>query len=268
MQLKVTIVADSDVKRFLEESQSRLSRYKLFHINRRNQRIILIISLAIGLVLVLILIPPRTLASLARGLIEQRLLFSLWMIFNLLMLSLLFSGGQAIDAWVFLRFNLHGPRPRWLDYLMWITTQIGNAVFAWVLAGIFYISGMHRLAVEIILGMITLWMVVEAAKTLTDRARPYAILLQTRIIGWREPGLSFPSGHTSQTFFLMSLLKYHFHLGHAGTIALFMIALTVGITRMYVGAHYPRDVLAGALLGSVWGILTNLVDGYLIGHPL
>ncbi len=264
----MTRVADSDVNKSLEESQPRLFIKKLSHINIENRRKILVVSLAIGLVLVLILIPPRTLASLARGLVEQRLLFSLWLVFNLVMLSLLFSGGQAIDAWVFLRFNLHGARPLWLDRIMWITTQIGNAVTAWVLAGIFYLIGMHRLAVEIILGMTTLWMVVEAAKTVTDRARPYAILLETRIIGWREPGLSFPSGHTSQTFFLMSLLKFHFQLGHAGTIALFILALFVGVTRMYVGAHYPRDVLAGALLGSVWGILTNLVDGYLKGHPL
>jgi membrane-associated phospholipid phosphatase len=32
-----------------------------------------------------------------------------------------------------------------------------------------------------------------------------------------------------------------------------------------VGAHYPRDVLAGALLGSAWGLLGVLVDGYLFG---
>ncbi|MGE5224650.1 MAG: phosphatase PAP2 family protein [Omnitrophica WOR_2 bacterium] len=261
-------MANREVQKSLEESLAQLSKNKLPHISRKDRRKILVISLAIGLILVLILIPPHTLASLVRGLIEQRLLFGLWMLFNLVMLSLLFSGGQAIDAWVFLRFNLHGPRPRWLDTLMWVITQIGNVFFAWALASIFYILGMHRLAVEIILGMITLWMVVEVAKTITDRARPYAILLQTRIIGWREPGLSFPSGHTSQTFFLISLLKFHFQLGHAGTIALFGIALVVGITRMYVGAHYPRDVLAGALLGTVWGILTNLVDGYLIGHPL
>jgi membrane-associated phospholipid phosphatase len=40
--------------------------------------------------------------------------------------------------------------------------------------------------------------------------------------------------------------------------------LLVGITRMYVGAHYPRDVLAGAILGSAWGLLGVLVDGYVL----
>ena len=33
---------------------------------------------------------------------------------------------------------------------------------------------------------------------------------------------------------------------------------------MYVGAYYPRDVLAGAILGSAWGLLGVLVDGYVM----
>ena len=43
----------------------------------------------------------------------------------------------------------------------------------------------------------------------------------------------------------------------------FGIAAIVGFTRIYVGAHYPRDVMAGAILGSVWGILTGLVEVYI-----
>jgi membrane-associated phospholipid phosphatase len=33
---------------------------------------------------------------------------------------------------------------------------------------------------------------------------------------------------------------------------------------MYVGAHYPRDVLAGAILGSVWGLLPNVLNEYIL----
>jgi membrane-associated phospholipid phosphatase len=37
------------------------------------------------------------------------------------------------------------------------------------------------------------------------------------------------------------------------------MASLVGLTRLYVGAHYPRDVLAGAVLGTAFGILTALI---------
>jgi membrane-associated phospholipid phosphatase len=76
----------------------------------------------------------------------------------------------------------------------------------------------------------------------------------------RERGLSFPSGHTAQIFFMATLLSRRFPLGAWGTITLYAVAVLVGITRMYVGAHYPRDVIGGAGLGSVWGILATLVD--------
>ena len=45
-------------------------------------------------------------------------------------------------------------------------------------------------------------------------------------------------------------------------LLLYTIALLVGVTRMYVGAHYPRDVLAGAILGSAWGMLGMIIAGY------
>ena len=54
----------------------------------------------------------------------------------------------------------------------------------------------------------------------------------------------------------------HFHASVGVAVLLYTIALLVGITRMYVGAHYPRDVLAGAILGSAWGLLGAIVNGY------
>jgi membrane-associated phospholipid phosphatase len=61
-----------------------------------------------------------------------------------------------------------------------------------------------------------------------------------------------------------TLLALHFQASTWVVLLLYAIALLVGITRMYVGAHYPRDVLAGAILGSAWGLLGVLVDGYVL----
>ena len=91
-----------------------------------------------------------------------------------------------------------------------------------------------------------------------------AMAQDVRIIGWRESGLSFPSGHTSQVFFLASFLMRSLEFTPFGAFTLYMVAELVGLTRMYVGAHYPRDVLAGALLGTVWGVLIILVDLYFV----
>jgi membrane-associated phospholipid phosphatase len=89
-------------------------------------------------------------------------------------------------------------------------------VTAFLLAGLFFVLNYRRLAVEVILGTLTLWLLVETIKALTDRARPFLDLEETRVIGWRERGQSFPSGHTAQTFFLMSVLSHRFQLGMGG----------------------------------------------------
>ncbi len=155
---------------------------------------------------------------------------------------------------------------------MWVTTQLGNTLAAFIAAVLLYILDYRRLAIEIIFGSLTLWLLVETIKMLSDRGRPFIALDKTRIIGRREKGNSFPSGHPTQIFFLMTLIIHGFRLGMGKSFALYAIAALVGFTRIYVGAHYPRDVIAGMVLGSVWGILATLLDPYwlvfaLLMHP-
>ncbi len=237
-------------------------------LTRPQRRILYALGLALGLLAVLTIIRPGARHALAVAFTQQRTVISLLLLFSLVMLSLVWSSGQTLDSLVFLRFNLHGHRPLWMDRTMWVMTQLGNFFTALLLSGIVYLLGNHRLSFDIIFGMITLWFVVELIKALTERTRPYLIINEARVVGLKEKGNSFPSGHTSQTFFLMSLLIHLFRLSLWLSLVLYAIAVLVGITRMYVGAHYPRDVLAGAFLGTVWGILTTLVDMYLAGHPV
>jgi membrane-associated phospholipid phosphatase len=145
---------------------------------------------------------------------------------------------------------------------MWFVTQLGNMLTAFIAAFLFYILTYRRLAIVIIFGTLTLWLLVEIIKALSDRDRPFLTLDKTRVIGWHEKGDSFPSGHTTQIFFLVTLCIHHFQLGMGPVIALYAVASLVGFTRIYVGAHYPRDVIAGIVLGSVWGLLASLVDSY------
>jgi membrane-associated phospholipid phosphatase len=225
----------------------------------------LLASLVIGLVLFLIWLPSAPRAALFAALLAQQALMSMLFLFALIALSLMWSAGQRLDTWIFLLFNLRGYHPKWLDRLMWLATQVGNILTAFLLAGLFFVLNYRRLAVEVILGTLTLWLLVETIKALTDRARPFLDLEGTRVIGWRQIGRSFPSGHTAQTFFLVTLLSHQFQLGMWGTVPLYAVAVLVGFTRMYVGAHYPRDVIGGAVLGSIWGVLATLVDTYWLG---
>ena len=230
------------------------------------RRLVLLICLVIGLGLFFLWLPGGAWTALSSALRAHRALVGMLLLFALIVMSLVWSAGQRLDTWIFLLFNLRGYHPKWLDRAMWLATQAGNMITAFILAGLFFVLKYRRLTVEIILGTLTLWLLVEVIKALTDRARPFLDHEKTRVIGWRERGRSFPSGHTAQTFFLAMLISHWFHPGIGGTVALYAAAVLVGFTRMYVGAHYPRDIIGGAVLGSVWGILAMLVDPYWFGR--
>lgn len=229
------------------------------------RRLARLISLVTGLVLFSIWLPTKARVALLMALRAQRALVGMLLLFALITLSVVWSAGQRLDTRAFLLFNLGGYHPRWLDRIMCLVTQMGGIGVALVSALLFFVWNYRRLAVEIILGTITLWLLVETIKALTDRARPFLVLEGTRIIGWRERGRSFPSGHTAQAFFLVTLTSHRFQLGMGRTVALYAFAALVGVTRIYVGAHYPRDVIGGAVLGSVWGVLAAVVDPYWFG---
>ena len=224
-----------------------------------------LLSLVTGVILLLIWLPSTARTALLAALRAQRALVGMILLFTVIALSLVWSAGQRLDTWAFLLFNIRGYHPRWLDRAVGLATQVGNMVTAFLLAGLLFLRDYRRVAVEVIFGTLTLWLLVEIVKTLTDRARPFLEVQGTRIIGWRERGRSFPSGHTAQTFFLATLLHHRFQMGVEASIAMYSVAALVGFTRMYVGAHYPRDVIGGAVLGCAWGVLATLVDRYWLG---
>ena len=256
-------------RRYLGRRRSQHSAPKILTPEQRRlwikwrRRVLLLVN-ALALAVFLAILPEGARGSLLRSFLEQRTLIVLLFSFALLMLSLLWTAGEQVDSWLFLFFNLRGYRPAWLDRVMWVLTQLGNGVVVLAGSGVLYLLGWRRLAVELVLGTLTLWLMVELVKAITDRSRPYVQLEDARVIGWRESGLSFPSGHTSQVFFLASFLMRSLEFTPFGAFALYAVAALVGLTRMYVGAHYPRDVLAGALLGTVWGVLIILIDLYFV----
>jgi membrane-associated phospholipid phosphatase len=221
-----------------------------------------LISASLALIMYVFILPQGMRAIFWADLQTHRFMASLVLIFSMLAISLIWAAGQRLDAWAFLKLNMWGARPPWLDHLMLSFTQIGSALAALGIAVLLFLFGERLLAYELVLGTLTLWMVVETVKFIINRARPFILLTQARIVGYRASGRSFPSGHTSQTFFMATLIAQHFHTVNWLALLLYGVALLVGVTRMYVGAHYPRDVLAGAVLGSFWGLMAVIVFGY------
>ncbi len=90
-------------------------------------------------------------------------------------------------------------------------------------------------------------------KPLVGRIRPYNFDTQIQIIIPPLLDASFPSGHTMAAFaFAVSLRRY---FKKAGAFAL-IASVFMGLSRIYLSVHYPTDVLAGAVIGIGFGILS------------
>lgn len=102
------------------------------------------------------------------------------------------------------------------------------------------------------------WVLSELIiKPIVARIRPSSILDEAIVYGGFPIGYSFPSTHTVFAFALATVLAYREPKWKTWFYAL---AWLVGFSRIYLGHHYPIDVLAGGLLG--WGIGSATVYWY------
>lgn len=90
-------------------------------------------------------------------------------------------------------------------------------------------------------------------KPLIDRARPYIALENVELLGNVPFGASFPSGHVTTAAAIAWILAFAFPRWR---LAFLLIPFVMGWSRMYNGAHWPVDVIAGYLLGALIGWLS------------
>ncbi len=101
-------------------------------------------------------------------------------------------------------------------------------------------------------------------KAVIVRPRPFETLQGVKTKHeWSAIGSSFPSGHAAQAFSIATFLSLR-HNSVLVTVPVFLWAGAVSYGRIYLGLHYPSDVLGGALLGSgiailVWSFKEDLV---------
>ena len=160
--------------------------------------------------------------------------------------------------------TLHTP---WLDSLMlFITAATDKGLAGIVLCLLLLAHKSSRKVGVVMLLALTIGYVLGSGllKPFFARVRPCNVNLAMGMLINRPDSYSFPSGHTTLTFCAVMTLYF------ARYKKLFFVATAVGVlvcfSRMYLYVHFPTDILAGVIIGTLsayvaWKIFGNFYDG-------
>ncbi len=162
--------------------------------------------------------------------------------------------------------------PRWLEEIMRDFTAFGgNAVLAMVsvaVTGFLLLTGKRQAAAMIAVSLITGTLLSHALKWGFDRPRPDLVPHGAAVYTQ-----SFPSGHamlSAIVYLTLGALLARVQTDLRAKIYLLMVAVlltvTIGASRVYLGVHWPTDVLAGWAVGAAWALLCWLVLLWLQRH--
>jgi len=163
-----------------------------------------------------------------------------------------------MNIWIFEKINGLANNSKLLDFIGVFFAEY----LLWIIVGILVILFLIKktrlmiiiTGISIIFGR---YIIAEIIKRLYSSPRPYLILDNVKkLISENHDYQSFPSGHTV-IFFALATAIYFFNKKWG--IVCFVLAILVGLSRIYVGVHWPIDIAAGAMIGIVAGILVQIV---------
>ncbi|MBK7862913.1 MAG: phosphatase PAP2 family protein [Archangiaceae bacterium] len=153
--------------------------------------------------------------------------------------------------------RLHAlPRRRTVDRVMLLFTRLGDASSWLVLGALMLVLGpqSRRYLRRVTVGVAAATAVSSVLKRVLNRPRPRELGHGVQPLHSDPDAFSFPSGHTAAAIAAATALT-----GTPLSRGVWPLAISVAASRVYLGAHYPLDVLVGATIGAAAGFAARVV---------
>ena len=189
--------------------------------------------------------------------------------------SFAFLSGMAVAAWAkrsggwqhgtqwerSLMIAWHVHLPAWLDALIYASPWLGTNItlIPGVLVGVWWLWARAKrphLAMRLLIVQLGSYVLNPALKDLYGRPRP-DLFPHRGWYGWS----SFPSGHAIASIAVLFTVAAILHRERGWTWTYWLlvpVSLLSLYSRIYLGVHWPIDVLAGVIVGIVWFVMTSL----------
>jgi len=142
------------------------------------------------------------------------------------------------------------------DPLFRALTELGSFAFWFVIVFVLWIFGKRTLATYLLVAILIHIAIGGSVKYIIDRPRPFEVFPDAFAL-YNPTDPSFPSGHTEGTFAAAAVLG----LRSKKLLApLSLLAVFVGFSRLYIGVHFPLDVISGAVFGVLIGAFAAGLD--------
>lgn len=152
-------------------------------------------------------------------------------------------GLEVVRWFQTLRFGL-------LDNFALVLHAANGGLFYVVFIGAIYWMFDKRLGMRMLFALIAIGLVTLAFKDILARPRPYEILDSGIIPLVNEHTYGIPSGHAAMPLVIWGYFAYWMKR-RSITISVIIFVMLMGLSRMYLGVHFPQDVMGGWLLGGV-----------------
>lgn len=148
------------------------------------------------------------------------------------------------------------------DALVWVLgpiMELGNFLAIVGVSGIaLWVTKRRRIALDLALSGLSAWLLSLVLKGAFGRGRPGDLLVDVIFrANAPESGLGFVSGHAAVSTALATVIAAY--AGPPLRVTVAVLAATVAFARIYVGAHFPLDVIGGAALGWAIGSLVHFL---------